>query len=61
MEVSNRYLKNYKQKYVNVDLPINEAKYLLFSLKRDPQKSDFVKRLISQLEKYIKMAEEFRF
>lgn len=61
MEVYNKYNKNYKQKSVEISLPINEAKYLLFSLKRDPQKSDFVKRLMKELEKYIKMAEEYHF
>ena len=61
MEIYNKYNKNYRQKSVEISLPINEAKYLLFSLKRDPQKSAFIKRFIEELEKYIKMAEEFRF
>ena len=61
MDVTAHYLKGSKQKKVDIELDIREAKLLLFSLKRDPQKSAFSKRLIEQVTIYIQKAEEYEF
>lgn len=61
MDMYNYYNKNYGQKEIRINLSVREAKLLRFSLKRDPQKSDFSKFMIKELDNYIKMSEDYSF